>query len=128
MLDKLMRLPIIPEAMPYPMVNENGILIDRGGTSGQQSFGEYLSTKGIDVEQLHDGVEVRVNVFIRQQSNIHHVVGIQAVIDDNTLENLDPGIPEEFLPLFRWHRHVVLAMAGVIGPSIEAIMAYVDRL
>lgn len=141
MLDKLMRLPIIPEATSYPRVNENGVLVDSGGTSGQRPIGEYLSLEEIGVlqERSRDGVAIRIDIFRRQcdildadksEDGWYKVrVSMQAIIlDDDFLKKFDLEIPEEFQHLFMLRGHVVLAMAGVIGPSIEAITAYIKGL
>jgi len=129
MLDKLMRLPVIKPGQGYLCVDANGNL---GGVTSYPLH-EFLTLDKIFALLDYTKIEVRIEKFVRDNP---------FGIDDERLDNYklrvaiicelsrdgNFDVPTEMSPLFERSGTVVIAKAGVCGPSIEAIMAYVDRL
>lgn len=140
MLDKLMRLPVIPEGA-YPQINESGMLVDAGGTLGQPPICDCLSIVEIEaiLERSRDGLTIRPEILRRKcddsdvdksQDGWYKIrVSVHCILlPDDVLEKRGLEIPTELQHLFRRRGPVVLAKAGVIGPSLEAIEKYLESL
>lgn len=112
MLDKLMKLPVILEGASYLCVDGAGSL----GSFAPQSLSEFLDEKILDI--LTPGsISISIELFERNK-DIYPDDGERV---DN--RKIRVSVVQEICGVRK-----MIARAGVVGPSIDSIMAYVESL
>lgn len=112
MLDKLMKLPVILEGASYLCVDDAGSL----GIIAPQSLSEFLDEKILDILTLGN-ISISIEPFERDKDIYPD--------DGERLDNqkIRVSVVQEI-----YGARKMIAKGGVVGPSIDSIMAYVESL